>query len=77
MRNVKFEENELLVMAMFDAGNRRESMERIEEIIPHVEEDQEIYSLVLQTIEKLKRITDMDYHRIDLEGYKQELEDGE
>ena len=69
MRNVKFEENELLVMAMFDAGNRRETKERIE--------DQEIYSLVLQTIEKLKRITDMDYHRIDLEGYKQEPEDGE
>ena len=75
MRNVKFEENELLVMAMFDAGNRRESMERIEEIIPHVEEDQEIYSLVLQTIEKL--ITDMDYHRIDLEEYKQEPEEEE
>ena len=74
---MKFEENEMLVMAMFDAGNRRETMERLEEIIPHVEEDQEIYSLVLQTIEKLKRITDMDYHRIDLEGYKQELEDGE
>ena len=77
MINVKFEENELLVMAMFDAGNRRETMERIEEITPHVEEDQEMYSLVLQTIEKLKRIADIDYHRINLEGYKQEPEDGE
>lgn len=77
MRKERFEENELLVLAMFDSGNRKETLERIEEILPHVEDDEEVYPLVIQTIEKLKRITDVDYHRLELEAYKQEPEEEE
>lgn len=31
----------MLVMAMFDAGNRRHTLERLEEVIPYVREDGE------------------------------------
>ena len=34
-----------------------------------------IYSLVIQTIEKMKCITDMDYHELALDYYKQDTED--
>ena len=40
MRKVTFEQNEMLVMAMFDAGNRKHTLERIEEVIPNVQDDE-------------------------------------
>ena len=56
MRKVTFEQNEMLVMAMFDAGNRKHTLERIEEVIPNVQDDEEVLPLVVNTIEKMKRI---------------------
>ena len=44
---------------------------------PHVEDDEEVYALAISTIEKLKRISDMEYHKIDLEEFKQNAEDEE
>ena len=77
MMKVTFEENEYLVLAMFDSGNRQTTLERITEILPHVEDDEEVYALSIGTIEKLKRISDMEYHKLDLEPYKQDVEDEE
>ncbi len=39
MRKVTFEQDEMLVMAMFDAGNRKHTLERIEEVIPYIQDD--------------------------------------
>ncbi|SHK23710.1 transposon-transfer assisting family protein [Hespellia stercorisuis] len=77
MMKITFEENEYLVLAMFDAGNRQTTQDRITEILPHVEDDEEVYALAISTIEKLKRISDMEYHKIDLEEFKQNAEDEE
>ena len=77
MRKVTFETNEMLVMAMFDAGNRKHTLERIEEVIPNVQDDEEVLPLVVNTIEKMKRISDAEFHKLDLEPYKQEPEDEE
>lgn len=77
MRKVTFEQNEMLVMAMFDAGNRKHTLERIEEVIPYVQDDAEVLPLVVTTIEKMKRLSDAEFHKLDLEPYKQEPEDEE
>lgn len=75
MRKIQFEENEYLVMAMFEESNRLSTMEKIEEVVPFVEDDSEIYPLVMTTIEKMKCISDDDFKKMDLEPYKQETEE--
>ena len=75
MMKIRFEENEMLVIAMFDTGNRQTTLNDMRDALPFVEDDNEIYSLVIQTIEKMKRITDMDYHELALDYYKQDTED--
>lgn len=75
MRKIQFEENEYLVMAMFEESNRLSTMEKIEEVVPFVEDDPEIYLLVMTTIEKMKCISDDDFKKMDLEPYKQETEE--
>lgn len=77
MIKVSFEQDEMLVMAMFDAGNRKHTLERIEEVVPYVQNDDEVLPLVVNTIEKMKRISDAEFHKLDLEPYKQEPEDEE
>lgn len=77
MMKVRFEENEYLVMAMFNTGTRSATIEKIEEVLPHVEDDAEIYGLTVSTIEKMKRISNAEYHKIDLTPYLQEPEDEE
>ena len=64
MRKIQFEENEYLVMAMFEESNRLSTMEKIEEVVPFVEDDPEIYPLVMTTIEKMKCISDDDFKKI-------------
>lgn len=76
MMKIRFEENEMLVIAMFDTGNRQTTLKDMRDALPFVEDDNEIYSLVIQTIEKMKCITDMDYHELALDYYKQDTEDG-
>lgn len=75
MRKIQFEENEYLVMAMFEESDRLSTMEKIEEVVPFVEDDSEIYSLVMTTIEKMKCISDDDFKKMDLEPHKQETEE--
>lgn len=75
MRKVELEENEYIVMAMFEAKTRQESAEQIAEILPFIEEDEELTELVRGTIDKMGQISDADYSALDLEPYKQEPED--
>lgn len=75
MRKIRFEENEYLVMAMFQEDSRLSTIEKIVEAAPFVEDDPEIYSLVMTTIEKMKCISDADFKKMDLEPYKQEMEE--
>ena len=53
MRKIEFEENEYIVMAMFEGENRQDTMEKIAEVVPFVEDDTEIYPLVMTTMEKM------------------------
>ncbi len=60
-----------------NTGNRRHTLERLEEVIPYVRDDEEVLPLVINTIEKMKLLSDAEFHKLDLEPYKQEPEDGE
>lgn len=69
---VRFDENEYLMMAMFEQGNRRQTMREIRSVIPFLKEDAEMLSLVNSTLEKMEHISDEEFSGIDLEHYRQE-----
>lgn len=75
MRKIEFEENEYLVMAMFEGENRQDTMEKIAEVVPFVEDDTEIYPLVMTTMEKMKCLSDEAFKMLDLEPYRQDVEE--
>lgn len=78
MMNIKFEENEYLVMAMFERKSRKMSIQEIKEALKYLDKnDEELISLVEQTIYKMERISDSAYSNMNLEPYRQEVEDEE
>lgn len=74
MRKVVFEQDEYLVMAMFDTGSCQRTMEKVQESLPYIKDDEELHKLVIETIEKMKRLSEEEYRAIDLEPYKQDGE---
>lgn len=69
---VRFEENEYILMAMFQRGSRQETMEGIRSAVPFVGEDEEMPALINGTLEKMERITEEEFLSLDLEPYKEE-----
>lgn len=53
MSKVKFNADEMMVMAMFEQPTRTETMRYIEEVVPFVEDDVEVFSLVASTMKKI------------------------
>ena len=74
---MNFDANECLVTAMFDKGNRNDTMEAIDHIIPFLKGDADMIGLVCNTIKKLFCMSDEGYEvfLMDLEEYKMELEE--
>ena len=70
--NIRFEEDELFVMAMFEKNSRIETMQEIRRILPFVKEDAEMLNLINATLKKMERLTDQEFSAIDLEVYRQE-----
>ena len=56
MSKVKFNADEMMVMAMFEQPTRTETMRYIEEVVPFVEDDVEVFSLVASTMKKMRSI---------------------
>ena len=69
---MRFEENEYIMMAMFQLENRLQTMSEIRGILPFVKDDEEILSLANTTLEKMGRISDREFSALDLEPYRQE-----
>lgn len=69
---MRFEENEYIMMAMFQRENRLQTMSEIRGILPFAKDDEEILSLANTTLEKLGRISDREFSALDLEPYRQE-----
>lgn len=74
---MNFDTDECLVTAMFDKGNRNDTMEAIDNIIPFLKGDADMIGLVCNTIRKLFCMSDEGYEifLMDLEDYKVDLED--
>ena len=76
--NIRFEEDELFVMAMFEKNSRMETMQEIRMILPFVKEDAEMLDLINSALKKMERLTDQEFSAMDLEAYRQETaEDAE
>ena len=74
MRKIAFDEEELLVLAILESDTRKNTIARLEEILPDVKEDPDMEAIVISAAEKLKRITDEAFTRLGLEAYREELQ---
>ena len=69
---VKFEENEYLVMAMFQMENRQQTMREIRREVPFLKDDAEMLSIVNSTLAKMEKLSDQEFDLLELEPYKQD-----
>ena len=72
MSKMKFNADEMMVMAMFEQPTRTETMRYIEEVVPFVE-DAEVFPLVASTMKKMRSISDMEFSELDLKPYLQDV----
>lgn len=75
---VRFEEDEYIAVAIFDAGDRIQTMNAMDEIFSYLDEDMKY--LIFTTIQKLYYLSDEGYKELEraVEIYKADLEvDGE
>ena len=70
-----FEENEYILMAMFQKGSRQATIDKIHSMIPYIDKDEEMLILINSTLEKLWFLSDEAILSLDLEPYKQEPEE--
>ena len=74
MKKIAFDEEELLVLAVLDPDTRKNTITRLEEILPEVRDDPDMEAIVISAAEKLKRITDEAFDLLGLEEYREELQ---
>ena len=70
MSNVRFDELELMLMAMFEQPTLKDTIEVLTEIQPLVAEDAEMDALAQQTIQKLQKLNEQQFKGLELEWYK-------
>ena len=68
MSNVRFDELELMLMAMFEQPTLRDTLQ----VLTLVAEDAEMAALVQQTIPKMQRLTEPQFKGLELEWYRPE-----
>ena len=83
MKPVKFEENELMVMAIFAEKTRQDTVATLKETLDVLEEtkedvsDEEMIEILSSLIEKLQQLEDKYYYTLDLDSYLLASEDDE
>ena len=75
MRKIAFDEEELLVLAILEPDNRRNTVRQLEMILPEIKEDPDMEAIVVSAAEKLKRISDEAFAGLGLETYREELKE--
>lgn len=70
MSNVRFDDLELMLMAMFEQPTLKDTIQVLTEIQPLVAEDAEMAALVQQTIPKMQQLTEPQFKGLELEWYK-------
>ena len=70
MSNVRFDELELMLMAMFEQKTLKGTIQTLTEVQQLVEEDAEMAGLVQQSIQKLQQLNEQQFKGLELEWYK-------
>lgn len=70
MMNVRFDELELMLVAMFEQKTLKGTIQTLTEVQQLVEEDAEIAVLVQQSIQKLQQLNEQQFKGLELEWYK-------
>ena len=52
-------------------------MARIQNVLPYVQEDEEMQALVEDTLKKMQEMTEQEFQSLDLEVYRPESAEGE
>ena len=72
MSNVRFDELELMLIAMFEQPTLKDTIQVLTEIQPLVAEDAEMAVLAQQTISKMQQLNEQQFRGLELEWYKPE-----
>ena len=72
MSNVRFDELELMLMAMFEQPTLRDTIQVLTEAQPLVAEDAEMAVLVQQTIQKMQQLNEQQFKGLELEWHRPE-----
>lgn len=81
MRPVEFDENELMLMAIFAEKTKQETIDTLKDTLELLEEptenvpDEEMIEIVSVLIEKLQQIEDKYFYALEFDNYMQEMED--
>ena len=81
MRPVEFDENELMLMAIFAEKTKQETINTLKETLEVLEDtkenvpDEEMVEIVSSLIEKLQHIEDKYFYALEFDDYLQEMED--
>ena len=70
MMNVRFDELELMLVAMFEQKTLKGTIQTLTEVQELVAEDAEMAVLVQQTIQKLQQLNEQQFKGLELEWYK-------
>ncbi len=71
----RWEENEYILMAMFQKESRQKTMEEIRSVLPFIKDDEEMQALAEGTLEKMLHMTDREFLSMGLEPYQMEPEE--
>lgn len=83
MKKAKFDEEELMVIALFQEKTRQETIDLLKQTLEVLEEtteetsEDEIIMILISAIEKLQQIEDKYYYSLDLHTYLNNLEEEE
>ena len=75
MKKITFDEEELYAIAVFNMETREKAITGMEKVLDLMDDDPEMKALLVSVKEKLKRITDKDYKKLEVERYIEELEE--
>ena len=72
MSNVRFDELELMLMAMFEQPTLKDTIQVLTEVQSLVAEDSEMTALVQQAIQKLQKLNEQQFKGLELEWHRPE-----
>lgn len=70
MSKVHFDENELMIMAMFEQDTAENTKKELEEVLLYVADDMAVRLLVEQVISKMENLSDKQFKNLELDLYR-------